>query len=68
MGARITLEQGGQTAPYAITCGIYGFMVHTTWAGSEAEAASKYQAMKDDLHTLLEKDSSDDVYEFIKKY
>ena len=23
-GARITLEQGGHTAPWAITCGVYG--------------------------------------------
>jgi len=27
-GARITLEKDG-CAPYAITCGIYGLMVHT---------------------------------------
>lgn len=28
-GARITVEQGGATAPYVITFGIYGLLFHT---------------------------------------
>ena len=68
MGARITLERGSQTAPFGITCGIYGFMVHTTWAGNEAEARSKLEAMKCELALLLEKDSPDEVYAFVEKY
>jgi hypothetical protein len=28
-GARITLERDTRIAPFAITCGIYGWMVHT---------------------------------------
>ena len=27
--ARITLEADGRIAPYSITCGIFGWMVHT---------------------------------------
>lgn len=68
LGARITLEQGGQTAPFAITCGIYGFMMHTTWARDEAEAKAKFEAMKSELVLLLGKDSPDDVYAFIGKF
>ena len=29
-GARIALERGGAVSPFAITCGIYGWMVHTS--------------------------------------
>lgn len=45
---RITLEEGGHT-PYAITCGVYGLMVHTTFAGDYDEAMGKYEGMKQDL-------------------
>lgn len=50
---RITLEQGGSTAPFAITCGIYGSMCHTVFASSEAEGVVKYGVMKDRLVRLL---------------
>lgn len=43
--ARITLEKDGYT-PYGITCGIYGQMAHTAFAGKEEEAMRKYEAMK----------------------
>ena len=38
-GARITLEQGGNT-PFGITCGIYGCFVHTAFASTETEATT----------------------------
>ena len=52
-GARITLERGGHTAPFAITCGIYGWMVHTRFFGFEAEAQSEFVAMKGALARIL---------------
>lgn len=52
-GARITLERGGPTAPFAITCGIYGWMVHTRFFGTEAEAGIEYERMKPDLAEIL---------------
>lgn len=52
-GARITLERGGY-APFAITCGIYGAMMHTAFASSEAEARTKYDQMKRRLGELLD--------------
>ena len=45
---RITLEEGGHT-PYAITCGVYGLMVHTAFASDHDEAMDKYEGMKQEL-------------------
>ena len=39
-GARVTLEQDGEAAPYAITCGIYGWMVHTRFFGGESMSSA----------------------------
>ena len=52
---RITLEEGCQTAPYGITCGVYGLMVHTTWAKGRQEAMEKYEGMKRSLRECAEK-------------
>lgn len=57
-GARITLEQDGYT-PYAITCGIYGLMVHTAFAGTEQEALEKYNSMKQNIQLFLAKETND---------
>ena len=48
-GARITLERTGTTAPFAITCGIYGWFFHTRFFGTEDSARESYQAMKAEL-------------------
>lgn len=55
---RITLEDAGYTAPYSITCGVYGLMAHTAFAGNKIEAEQKYNAMKKDLQSFI--DSDDD--------
>ncbi len=52
-GSRITLERDSPTAPFAITCGIYGWMVHTRYFSSEEEARSAYAGMKVDLARIL---------------
>ena len=51
--ARITLERGGATAPYAITCGVYGWMFHTRFFESEEEAQAAFDAMKPELERLV---------------
>lgn len=56
LGARITLERDGHT-PFAITCGIYGWMAHTRFFGVEKEASSEYLLMKNALSELLERAS-----------
>ena len=53
LGARISLERGCRVAPLAITCGIYGWMMHTRFFGSQEEALAQYEAMKNRLHELL---------------
>jgi hypothetical protein len=61
-GARITIERDGNTAPFAITCGVYGWMVHTRFFATEAEARSECGSMKtalDELIDLLEQSADD---------
>ncbi len=52
-GARITLEQGGAIAPFSITCGVYGWMCHTRFFATRAEAEAEYERMKEGLATVL---------------
>ena len=52
-GARISLERGGAIAPFAITCGIYGWMMHTRFFAAEAQANAAYGAMKADLAAIM---------------
>lgn len=51
-GARITLERDGY-APYAITCGIYGWMCHTCFFSTEPSAQQAFEAMKHGLSDIL---------------
>lgn len=46
---RITLEEDGITAPYSITCGVCGLMLHTAFAADYDEGIRKYEGMKRDL-------------------
>ncbi len=54
LGARISLERDCRAAPFAITCGIYGWMLHTRFFSSQLEAEMQYEAMKSALTVLLE--------------
>lgn len=81
-GARITLEQSGDTAPFSITCGIYGWMVHTRFFANEFEASSAFDEMKSALAAILAiipaaEDSeveqkaqqvSDALFDFVERY
>lgn len=58
--ARITLERDAATAPFAITCGIYGWMMHTRFIGLEREACSQYDLMRSALSVLLDRASESD--------
>jgi hypothetical protein len=51
-GARITIEEGGPVVRYSITCGVYGWMFHTRFCGSRAEAAEECRAMMPELGRL----------------
>jgi len=61
-GARITLERSATkkllrrpVVQFAITCGIYGWMVHTRFFSSEEKAVREYDRMKPELAAILEK-------------
>ncbi len=58
-GARITLEQGGGIAPFSITCGVYGVMVHTRFFADEAEAQTAYDLMKPGLAAIVKGEASE---------
>lgn len=70
--ARVTLERDGCTAPWTITCGIYGFFFHTAFASSETEGRMKYEHMREDLVKIMqEKDEAcqnQKVHDFVNKY
>ncbi len=52
-GARITLECGCSAAPFAITCSIYGWMVHTRYFPTEESAQQAFKEMKFELANIL---------------
>lgn len=54
-GARITLEQNTKIAPFTITCGVYGWMVHTRFFSTEDEAIAEYDKMKASLTEIVER-------------
>lgn len=60
---RITMEEDCRAAPYGITCGTYGLMMHTTWAETYEEAREKYEGMKRDLRGCVERHENDSFIE-----
>jgi hypothetical protein len=52
--ARITLERSARLAAFAITCGLSGWLVHTRFFESEAEAGTQLDAMKAALTRLAD--------------
>ena len=53
LGARISLEREGSSAPNSITCGIYGWMMHTRFFGSPDEAQPQFEKMKTEIDAIL---------------
>ena len=68
LGARITLGRGGPTAPFAITCGIYGAMLHTAWASTEAGGSDMYDAMRARLTSLIENPTGEDYHAMLRRF
>jgi len=54
---RITLEKCPKY--YAITCGVYGAMVHTAFC-SEEESTMTYEAMKKELADFIDRETTED--------
>jgi len=59
-GARITIEQDGDIAPFSVTIGIYNLLFHTYFCSSEEEAISfRKETIErvDNIFKLLEIDN-----------
>ncbi len=73
-GARITLEEGCGNIPFAITCGNYGLMVHTSFANDITEALQKFKNMQKEINDILFDDHHKEnsltgwIEQFINKY
>lgn len=79
-GARLTLEEEGSSAPFTLTCGIYGWLSHTRFFEEEIEADEAFDEMKDELEEILEtmpderaaeeerEDFAEELAAFIEKY
>ena len=65
---RITLEKDGITAPYSITCGIYGVMCHTAFAKDEVEGRDTYDKMKDELQAYIDSDTYDEYDKWVEQF
>ena len=52
-GARITLERNTTNAPFAVTCGIYGWMIHTRFFGIERDAQADFDLMSAELSRIV---------------
>ena len=53
LGARITLERLSSDGPYAITCGVYGWMVHTRFFEARDDADRAMVDMMRDLDAIV---------------
>jgi hypothetical protein len=53
-GARITLERSADAVAFAITCGIYGWMMHSRWLPTLEQAESEFAQMRDAISAILE--------------
>jgi hypothetical protein len=71
-GARVTIEKGGDIAPYSVTVGIYGLMFHTAFSSSLDEAENQVEILKQKIEAVFslldvrdsERDNTwDDQYE-----
>lgn len=68
LGARLMLEKFGRTAPYSITCGIYGCMVHTRFFATDLEAFQQFNLMAIALDSILSTSIDDDLNDSIGRF
>jgi hypothetical protein len=68
-GARITLEQSTDVAPFAITCGIYGSFFHTVYLSTLDESKTKIEIMKSEISDFFKSITTDeDAYKWIEDF
>lgn len=66
-GARITLEENGDIAPFTITFGIYGIMFHTHFCSSNQKATIYIKKVKDKIDMIFLANYSIDDDEYYEK-
>jgi len=66
--ARITIETDGITAPYSITCGIYGLFCHTAFCSNFESALKQFDDMKQDIERILEELNDDNISELLESF
>jgi hypothetical protein len=52
-GARLTLERDCRIAPFAITCGLYGWFFHTRFFSAKRDAEGAFLEMKFEMEQLI---------------
>lgn len=63
---RITLEKCPKY--FAITCGVYGAMMHTAFCGPD-NCKNIYNAMKSELQAFIDRDTTEDEeYQFYEEF
>lgn len=72
-GARLTLEKGGDIAPYSITSGVYGSFFHTTYLSTLEESVNEIEAMKAEISEFFNTETSSDeehdwILEFVSRH
>lgn len=69
LGARLTIEKGGSTAPFSITSGVYGCFVHTSFYSSIDEAKSDLETMKSEISEFFgSENTKEEDYEWINRF
>lgn len=72
-GARITIEKDGLTAPFSVTLGVYGGLMHTDFFSTRSEAETYQQMAMREIEKLLQilsaenPEKGEEYYEIIKK-
>ena len=68
-GARLTLEKGGDIAPYSITSGVYGCFCHTTYLSTLESDMAEMKSMKNEISDFFNTETNgDEEHEWIMAF
>lgn len=59
-GARVSLEENGQIAPFSITLGIYGVMFHTQFFSSLSQGQKCFELFKEKIELAIDHFNNND--------
>jgi hypothetical protein len=61
LGARVTLEDKGDVAPFSITLGIYGLMFHTAFFSTVGHGQRGFELFKENIELLISHCSNEET-------